>query len=226
MFVPVGDDNPRERFPLVTIGLISLNIFLFFLLCFPAPQLERMVEVRALLPLEKDWVSIEWWKDIFSSMFMHAGFIHLAGNMLFLWIFGDNVEDRLGRLPFLLFYLSCGVAATATHVAMVPQDDLGTYILGASGAVSGVMGAYTIFFPAHPVRVWLWIFIPLAEYRIPAFFWIAFWLAQQILFARLGLPGVAWYAHLGGFAAGAAWALPWRILNRGPNLSTRRSSPS
>jgi membrane associated rhomboid family serine protease len=222
VFIPIGDENPRESFPGITVGLIGLNIVLFFLWCFPEPQLERMVEVRALLPSEEDWDSIEWWKDIFTSMFMHANLLHLAGNMLFLWIFGDNVEDRLGPFPFLLFYLSSGVVATAVHVAMTPLAGLDIPIIGASGAVSGVLGAYVIFFPLHRVRLLFWIFI----YRTPAFFWIVFWLLQQMLFAHMGVEGVAWYAHLGGFAAGAAWALPWRILNRGPNFSTRRASSS
>jgi membrane associated rhomboid family serine protease len=210
MFVPVGDENPRERIPFVTLALIGLNALLFFLWCWPEPVLDQNISHHALYPLQVDWTGVEWWKDIFTSMFMHANLLHLAGNMIFLWIFGDNVEDKLGRGLFLVFYLACGVAADALFVAMLPNSKIPT--LGASGAVSGVLGAYVIFFPLHRVRLMLWIFIPIAVYRIPAFWWIGFWFAQQILFAHFEVEGVAWYAHIGGFLAGFAVALPWKIV--------------
>ena len=211
MFVPFGDENPRDRFPIVTIFLIVLNAIVFFLWCYPEDVLVRTVEIHALKPVEVDWTGLGWWMDIFTSMFMHGNLAHLAGNMIFLWIFGDNVEDKVGRGLFLAFYLACGVGADVLYVSMSPGSEVPT--LGASGAVSGVLGAYVIFFPRHRVRLLLWVIIPIAVYRTPAFFWIGFWFLQQILFAHLGLGGVAWFAHIGGFLVGFAFALPWKALH-------------
>jgi membrane associated rhomboid family serine protease len=206
VFIPVGDDNPRERAPLVTIALIGLNIALFLLWCFPAPSLDRSVPVHALWPSELDWASAGWWQDIFTSMFMHANFIHLLGNMIFLWIFGDNVEDKLGKVLFLIFYLVCGVAAAVLHVYTTKNPEIP--ILGASGAVSGVLGAYVVFFPVH--RVHMFVF-PFGVMKTPAFMWIGIWFVEQILFAKMDRTGVAWYAHIGGFVAGVGMALPARV---------------
>src|SRR5262245_2973419 len=102
MFIPVGDDNPRERVPFVTFGLIVLNVVLFFLWCFPEEKLVQSIEVRALVPSAVNWGSIEWWKDVFTSMFMHANLIHIAGNMIFRWILGYNIEDKIGHVLFLV----------------------------------------------------------------------------------------------------------------------------
>ncbi len=210
MFIPVGDENPREKVPFVTIGLIGLNIVLFFLWCFPEPNLVRTIEVHALYPHEVDWTDGGWWKDIFTSMFMHANFIHILGNMIFLWIFGDNVEDKLGHVPFAVFYLACGVAAAVLHVYTTPEGDVP--ILGASGAVSGVLGAYVIFFPVHRVHM---LVFPFGVLKTPAFMWIGVWFIEQLAFASMEMRGVAWYAHIGGFIAGVGWALPFRILYPG-----------
>lgn len=207
MFIPIGDENPRERVPFVTLGLIGLNIVLFFLWCFPEPVLEQTLFVHALVPQELDWGSPDWWKDMFTSMFMHANFLHLAGNMIFLWIFGDNIEDKLGKVLFLFFYLICGVAAAVLHV--YTTADPAIPILGASGAVSGVLGAYVVFFPVH--RVHMFVF-PFGVMKTPAFMWIAVWFIEQIVFAKMDRTGVAWYAHIGGFIAGLGMALPARVI--------------
>ena len=208
MFLPIGDDNPRERFPVVTLGLIGLNFVLFYLWCWPAPT-DEMVLVRALIPAQVDWTNFDWWQDIFTSMFMHANLIHLLGNMLFLWIFGDNVEDKLGHFMFLVFYLVCGVAAAVLHVYTTPDASIPT--LGASGAVSGVLGAYVLFFPVHNVKM---LVFPFGVMPTPAYMWIGVWFVEQLLFAKMARTGVAWYAHIGGFLAGAAMALPARIILR------------
>jgi len=209
MFIPIADDNPRERAPFVTIGLIAINILLFFLWCFPEENLVRAVEVSALIPNQADWSSTAWWSDVFTSMFMHANLIHLAGNMIFLWIFGDNVEDKLGPPLFLVFYAVCGVAAAVLHVYTTADPSIP--ILGASGAVSGVLGAYVIFFPVHRVHM---LVFPFGVMKTPAFMWIGIWFVEQILFARMEKTGVAWYAHIGGFIAGVAMALPARVAFR------------
>jgi membrane associated rhomboid family serine protease len=207
VFIPIGDETPRARIPFVTLGLIGLNAVLFLLWCFPEPVLEQAVRVHALVPQELDWGSAEWWQDIFTSMFMHANFIHLAGNMVFLWIFGDNVEDKLGKMLFLFFYLICGVAAAVLHV--YTTSDASIPILGASGAVSGVLGAYVIFFPVHRVHM---LVFPFGVMKTPAFMWIGIWFVEQIMFARMDRTGVAWYAHIGGFIAGVGMALPARVI--------------
>ena len=218
MFIPIADENPRERAPIVTIGLIALNLLLFFLWCIPEENLVRSVEVSALIPSRVDWYDGEWWKDVFTSMFMHANLLHIAGNMIFLWIFGDNVEDKLGHASFAVFYLVCGVAAAMLHV--YTTSDPGIPILGASGAVSGVLGAYVIFFPVH--RVHMFVF-PFGVLKTPAFMWIGVWFVEQIAFAKMERTGVAWYAHIGGFIAGVAMALPARIVYR---RKFRRPAPN
>src|SRR2546427_7511155 len=117
MFIPIGDDNPRQRVPYVTILLIGLNILFYFLWCSSEAVLDRTIKVHGLMPIEVDWSNAGWWQDIFTSMFMHANLFHLAGNMLFLWVFGDNVEDKLGPLLFAVFYLMAGVAPDPLHLS-------------------------------------------------------------------------------------------------------------
>jgi hypothetical protein len=146
-------------------------------------------------------------------MFLHAGIMHLVGNMLFLWIFGDNVEDKLGHIPYLIFYLVCGLAADFLHIATTGDGTIPT--LGASGAISGVVGAYVVFFPRHRVKLFLWIFLYAEVFLVPAFWWIGFWFAEQLLFAFLmqGKPGgVAYWAHIGGFLAGVLPAALWKYV--------------
>ncbi|HEU4339328.1 MAG TPA: rhomboid family intramembrane serine protease [Planctomycetota bacterium] len=209
MFLPIGDDNPRERVPVVTLGLIGLNLVLFYLWCLEEPVLVENISVHALFPNQVDWTNAEWWKDIFSSMFMHANLLHILGNMLFLWIFGDNVEDKLGHFMYLVFYLVCGVSAAVLHVYTTANPDIPT--LGASGAVSGVLGAYVLFFPVHNVKM---LVFPFGVMPTPAYLWIGVWFVEQLLFARMERTGVAWYAHIGGFIAGVGMALPARVLLR------------
>lgn len=206
MFIPVGDENPRERVPIVTLNLIGLNVLLYVLWCWPSPT-DASVAVHALFPVQVDWTDFEWWKRIFSSMFMHANPVHILGNMIFLWIFGDNVEDKLGHVLFAFFYLACGVAAAVLHVYTTADATVPT--LGASGAVSGTLGAYVVFFPVH--RVYMLVF-PFGVMRTPAFLWIGVWFVEQIVFASMNMRGVAWYAHVGGFIAGVGWAIPWRLM--------------
>lgn len=136
---------------------------------------------------------------IFSAMFLHAGLFHLVGNMWFLWIFGDNVEDILGRTRFLVFYLSCGVAATMTHVLLNPESIIP--MIGASGAISGLMGAYCRKFPMARVVTLIPVFFFFQIVRVPAFFFLGVWLLLQLLGSG-SQTGIAWLAHVGGFLAG------------------------
>jgi membrane associated rhomboid family serine protease len=127
--------------------------------------------------------------------------------MIFLGIFGDNVEDKLGHGLFLVFYLFCGVTAAILQTYTTAHPE--THMLGASGAVSGALGAYVVFFPVHRVHM---LVFPFGVLKTPAFMWIGVWFIEQVAFARMDMTGVAWYAHIGGFIAGVGWAIPWRIL--------------
>jgi membrane associated rhomboid family serine protease len=198
--LPIGDDNSDRRLvPVVTYALIAFNV-LFFLVELGGGddviQAWSFVPVRFLAHPALDFVTL------FSSMFLHAGWVHLLGNMLYLWIFGDNVEDRFGHLQFLAFYLVCGIAATFAQ--LVFSMGSGIPSLGASGAIAGVLGAYLLLFPNHRVTV-------MAGYGItqmPALVVVGFWFVLQ-LFSGIGslgaaadTGGVAFMAHIGGFITG------------------------
>ena len=197
---PIGDDDSAERtVPVVTYVLIALNVLVFFLeLSGGDPFIERWSVVPRRLTQNPggDFITI------FSSMFMHGGWLHLAGNMLYLWIFGDNVEDRFGHAKFTLFYLICGIAATLAQVAFSAGSNVPN--LGASGAIAGVLGAYLILFPRGQVRV----LMGRGVVPMPALVVIGMWIVLQFIngvgsitqSAETG--GVAYMAHIGGFVAG------------------------
>src|SRR3954469_20033191 len=227
MFIPIGDENPTERTPYVNYVLIAANVLAFFAFCLgPAndPSLIRWTMIPADLH----------WPTLFTSLFLHGGWMHLIGNMVFLWIFGDNVEDRLGHVGYVVFYFVCGLAADASHILSNPTSELPT--LGASGAISGVMGAYILFFPRQHVKTFIWLGIWYADVvRTPAFLWIGFWFVQQVVLNVLsrGGGGVAYLAHIGGFVAGLAIAGAIRLVvsqgsrpprreGRGPGDDQRR----
>lgn len=213
MLFPIGDDNSTRRtFPIVTYSLIALNI-LFFL-----------VEMNGGEPFIRQWSVVPRRlvsnpagdaATIFTSMFMHGGWVHLLGNMLYLWIFGDNVEDRLGSLKFLAFYLICGIAATIAQVAVNPGSSIPN--LGASGAIAGVLAAYLVMFPKGQVRV----LMGQALVNMPALVVIGLWIVLQFIngigaianTAETG--GVAYMAHIGGFVAGLALAFVFRGTGSG-----------
>jgi membrane associated rhomboid family serine protease len=208
MFLPIGDENPTERKPVVTYALLAANIVAFILWCLP-PKPDFLAR-WAMIPADLDPLTL------FTSLFLHANLAHLAGNMVFLWIFGDNVEDRLGHLGFAAFYLAAGLAADAAHVLSHPYSPVPT--LGASGAISGVMGAYVLFFPRHHVKMLVWFGFFVQTVRTPAFLWIGFWFIQQVVLSLANSAGgVAYLAHIGGFVAGAVVAVPVKFL-----LASRR----
>ncbi len=195
ILLPIGDENPRERTPYVNYALLAANIVVFVLFCFPTPG--KMVLVHYAM-----WPGQLEGHTLLTSMFLHANLAHLIGNMVFLWIFGDNVEDRLGHLGYAVFYLGCGLAADAAHILSNPGSLIPT--LGASGAISGVVGAYAVFFPRHRVKLFIWLWVFWDIYLIPAFWWIGFWFLQQVVFSVSDYGGgVAYLAHIGGFVAGA-----------------------
>ena len=207
MFIPVGDENPREKVPFVTIGIILLNALLYFLWCSSPEALNESVPVHALYPEQANWLSVEWWKDVFTSMYMHGNLLHILGNMIFLWIFGDNIEDKIGPVLYILFYHLCGVIAALVQVAATTDPSIP--MLGASGAISGVLGAYVIFFPIRSVHVFVF---PLGFMKTPAVVWIGWWFIQQYYLSKAANTGVAWFAHIGGFIAGVFLALPLRLM--------------
>jgi membrane associated rhomboid family serine protease len=202
MFFPISDDNPTQRRPIVNYTLIALNV-IAFLATRPIPQ-DDMIRWE-MVPASLDWPTL------FTSIFLHANWIHLLGNMWMLWIFGDNVEDRLGRLGYAVFYIVCGLAADAAHIVSNAGSDIPT--LGASGAIAGVMGAYIWFFPHQRVKTLVFFGFFFDFWLIPSFVWIGIWFLEQIFLSMRGLAGgVAYMAHIGGFIAGLAIAAGVRLV--------------
>lgn len=212
--IPLRDSTRTRRFPLITIAIIAVNVLVF--------AYELGIEERELLALFRTYgvVPSRMWPlgvvtrenpaafyPLVTAMFLHGGWFHIAGNMLFLWVFGDNVEDKFGGLKYLLFYTLVGVGANLAHVYANPLSHIPT--VGASGAVAGVLGAYFLMFPRSRVLclVPLGFFLSLME--VPAFVFLFVWFVLQLFngVASLGVPtqlthGVAWWAHVAGFAAG------------------------
>ncbi len=209
--IPLKDSNPTERFPLITVLLIAVNIAVFlFELSLGQARGESFVSAFSLVPARMFGIPgapaglLPAGMTIFTSMFIHGGLLHVGGNMLYLWIFGNNVEDAMGRCRFIVFYLACGCVAAASHAAvsrasMVPM-------IGASGAISGVLGAYLLLYPQARVLTLftLGFFVKLIE--VPAVAVLGFWFVLQFLNVLAGQRaaggGVAWMAHVGGFIAG------------------------
>lgn len=214
---PIRDHNPSERTPYVTIGLIFVNVVIFLL---TAPWGGGMVDLWqdfALYPVAVMNGEHMW--GLFTHMFLHAGVMHLGGNMLFLWVFGDNLEDQMGHLGFLLFYIACGLAAAGLQILSNPYE--GIPMVGASGAIAGVMGAYLLLFPRAKVDVLAIIVILIKVFTIPAWVMLAAWFALQVFsgYAMMGgETGVAYWAHAGGFAAGVVFGLPLFLRLGGPGF--------
>ena len=207
---PIKDDNPTESRPYVTCALIGLNILIFFY------QIGLEENIRTSLIFEYGFKPSQLFSNansmnlkqsslltIFTSMFLHGGLFHLLGNMLFLWIYGNNVEDSMGHTKFLIFYLLCGLAASLLQA--IVSFDSSIPMIGASGAVSGVLSAYFLLYPKARVLTLVVLLIFITFIRIPAGLLIGFWFLSQIINAYFNdpnSPGVAWYAHIGGFLMG------------------------
>lgn len=211
--MPLGDDNStRKSVPIVTYIIIALNI-LFFLAELGGG--EEFIKQWAFVPSRFTAHPASDWITILTSMFMHGGLMHLAGNMLYLWIFGDNVEDRLGKIRYIFFYLLSGVAATFGQYYFAPDSSVPN--LGASGAIAGILGAYILLFPGQKVRVLLGRSIVV----MPAIIVIGFWIILQLvsgagtLSSAKGEGGVAYMAHVGGFFAGLAMASLFKATEKG-----------
>lgn len=205
---PIRDHNPSERTPIVTYVLLAVNILVFL------GQLSMEQRAENLFILEYGMIPArlaagEGYHTLITSQFLHGGFMHLAGNMLYLWIFGDNLEDELGHIPFLIFYLASGIGAALIQAA----PDLSSVVpmVGASGAIAGVMGGYLLFFPKARVDVLIIFVFFFKVFPVPAWIMLGLWFGLQAL-NSFGGPlqggGVAYLAHVGGFVVGLLWVTP------------------
>jgi membrane associated rhomboid family serine protease len=209
--IPLKDENPTERLPVVTVAFIVINVLAFLYQISLGPAVAPFVAAYGAVPVrifgdaEGMAVGVPASVTLLTSMFLHGGWFHLLGNMLYLWIFGNNIEDQLGHLKFVLFYGASGVLATLSHALVDMESQIP--MIGASGAISGVLGAYLLLFPHAKVLALLPLGIIMQIVRVPAFILIGFWFFLQFLNGFMSLfavggGGVAWFAHLGGFAAG------------------------
>jgi membrane associated rhomboid family serine protease len=239
--IPLKDYNPTRRFAVLTFAIVVLNVVVFI-----KDRLTGHYE-RVLVPTERGGVAVTHfvgglserlalvpaklishpfieWPTIFTSMFLHGNWLHIGSNMLYLWIFGNNIEDTLGRNRFLLFYFTCGTAAAVTQVLSDPTSTVP--MVGASGAVAGMLGAYLILFPRARILTLMPIFIIFFTVEMPAFLIIGYWAFIQFANAywlgggEMGRGGVAYFAHVGGFVAGILLVLLWR----GRTMRKRRGS--
>jgi membrane associated rhomboid family serine protease len=205
MFIPLRDENPTARLPVVTVALIAVNAIVFFLQA-AAPRGLEMAALRfGAVPYDivhfraTAEAAFPPLATLLTSMFLHGSLFHLAGNMLYLWIFGNNIEDRLGPVRFVLFYLASGVAAALTHILFQPGSRIP--MIGASGAIAGVLGAYMVLYPHARVKVFVFLILYIDVIPIPAGLVLGLWFVMQLLNVGMG-GGVAWFAHIGGFLTG------------------------
>lgn len=206
--IPIQDTVPSRSVPLVTRGLILLGGLVFLQeLALPPERLEQLIVLLGMVPARLGHDPEAWW-TLLTCMFLHGGWMHFVGNMWTLYLFGDNVEDRMGSARFLVFYLLCGLAAGLTHVVTDPNSSIPT--IGASGAIAGVLGAYFLLFPTARVITLIPVFFWPFLVEVPAVFYLGVWFVSQLFSGTLALigpgyyEGVAWWAHVGGFVAGLA----------------------
>jgi membrane associated rhomboid family serine protease len=211
--IPLKDDNPTRTFPIINYALIAANVAVFlYQITLPPHAYKAFLMANAMIPMRipqflAGYVGFKMaFYPMFTSMFLHGGLLHLLGNMLFLYVFGDNVEDYFGHLPYLLFYLVCGIGSAVVHSLFNLHSSLPA--LGASGAISGVMGAYAVLFPRARVLMLFFVFL----LPVPAYFVLGYWFLLQFLsgigeFGAAASGGVAWWAHIGGFLMGMVVAL-------------------
>lgn len=207
--IPFKDDNPTRHFPIVTISLIVANITIYILQMMSPSDPGKVALAYGAIPhfllTFKTVQPVHPFLTVFSSMFMHGGLLHLGTNMLYLWIFGNNIEDKLGYVKFILFYLLCGVAAAYAHALFNPVSVMP--MIGASGAVAGILGAYVLLFPHARVYTLVFLIFFVQVVRLPAVFVIGFWILIQVINGVISngtatQGGIAWFAHISGFVFG------------------------
>lgn len=237
--IPIKDDNPHFLPPIVTIALIAVNVGVWLAVqgFGTEPGLSRSICTLGLIPADVLGTSPsgppvcpplgKGWVTVLTSMFMHGGWMHIIGNLWFLWIFGNNVEDSMGHVRFAVFYLLCGVAAAAAQAIADPGSPVP--MVGASGAIGGVMGAYIVLYPRVNVHMLLFLGFFVTTFAVPAILMLGYWLLIQVLggFTQTGGGGVAFWAHIGGFAAGAVLIFLFKkdeLLERHPFHGWRRQA--
>ncbi len=218
--IPIKDDIPSRTYPIINTTLIVVNVIAFFFELSLGDKLELFLRTYGVIPIKYFYSGIrlddgsilffsleEKIIPLFTSMFLHGGWLHLISNMLYLWIFGDNVEDRMGHGRYIFFYILCGLAAAGTHIITNPDSEIPT--IGASGAIAGILGAYMILYPNARVVVVIPILFFWDVMKLPALFVLSFWFVTQLFQGTLALAvettatgGVAWWAHIGGFVFG------------------------
>lgn len=209
--IPLRDSTRSRHFPFVTVALIILNLYIFFRQSFSSPaELSVLISNYALVPakLVADFKAYSFagllHVPLVTAVFLHGSWFHVIFNMLYLWIFGDNIEDKLGPVRFLIFYLLCGIAGNVAHIFIDPTSVIP--LVGASGAIAGLLGAYVITFPRACVTSFFFVFFFFFIRDIPAVYFILFWFALQVIngIASIGIMGntTAWWAHIGGFLFG------------------------
>ena len=230
--IPISDDNPVRHAPILNYVFVAACVLAFgWQLSLSEFEFEQSLADFAFVPVSlfhgdslpplsgPSWA----WLTLVTSMFLHGGWLHLGGNMLYLWIFGNNIEDAMGHIRYLIFYLACGIGAALSEGALNPGSDVP--MVGASGAISGVLAAYLLIFPRARVTVIVPLGILLYPLKISALYVISFWFLIQLFQAGLAdpnEPGIAWRAHIGGFAAGLMLA---PILSHFPLFGRRRVGP-
>jgi membrane associated rhomboid family serine protease len=243
--IPLKDYNPTRRFAFLTFALLLINVLVFIRDRMTGHYEQVMVETGhgemavkqfvgglserlALVPADLIAHPFMEWPTIFTSMFLHGNWLHIGSNMLYLWIFGNNIEDTLGRGRFILFYFACGAAAVIAQVLSDPSSPVP--MVGASGAVAGILGAYLILYPRARILTLVPVFIIFFTIEVPAFFIIGYWALIQLANAywlgggeMLRQGGVAYFAHLGGFGAGVALILLTRVGRSGRRRGATRS---
>jgi len=211
--IPISDDNPTTRPAIVTWAIVGLCVAAYFWEVSLGKEMDAALLLLGFTPASlggqhpalPGYIHVPAWGTIFTSMFLHGGLLHLGGNMLYLWIFGNNIEDALGHARYILFYLACGVVAALSMWAVDPGSNVP--VVGASGAISGVLAAYLLLYPRARVHTLLTLGIILYPVWIRAAWVIGFWFVLQLVTAALtpaSQPGVAWWAHVGGFVCGLA----------------------
>lgn len=234
MLIPIRDENPTLRVPVVTVAIIAACVVVSL---YQLALSEREEQVFALgfgmIPsvlfgerqLSASIPSVDPWLTVITSMFLHGGLLHLAGNMVYLWVFGNNIEDAMGHVRFVVFYLVCGAAAALAQAYVEPDSSIP--MIGASGAVSGVLGAYLVLHP-HARVVVLFFYGLVTTVTLPAMAVLGWWIVVQVvnvLIAEPGQGGVAWYAHIGGFIAGMVLILFFRHSHVPLGSGARRRGP-
>ena len=218
--IPLKDDNPRSRFPIVNTLIIVVNVVVFVHQAF-LPEVAEVKFVYQFGAIPANIVHGDALLTILTSLFLHGGIMHIAGNMLYLFVFGDNIENLMGPFRYLGFYLLCGVVATLSHVFVAQGSEVP--LVGASGAISGVLGAYAVTYPRARVLVAVPIVFYITTFRLPAVFVLGLWFLTQLIsgFTSLGVAvsgGVAWFAHIGGFVVGVLLVWLFKRRRREPSI--------